>query len=104
VSPKVLAGINSAQSRFLCSRREAGEVTLHSLQRLGGDFKCKPITEIGLQHFGSRKTDGTVSTGVRRVRSSLGRQRKPIWIGLRVGVAVIARQFNGGSWARTLRS
>src|SRR4029077_8382191 len=96
IRPEVLAGINSAQSRLLRSRREAGKVTLHSLQRLGGDIKSEPITKIELQHLGSGKTDCTVGTGVRRVGSGLGRQREPIWIGVRVGIAVIAGQFDCG--------
>ena len=56
------------------------------------------ITKVELQHLGSGKTDCTVRTGVRRVRSGLGRQREPIWIGVRVGIAVIAGQFNRGHW------
>src|SRR5712672_1873728 len=98
VGPEVLAGINSAQSCFLCSRREASEMALHSLQRPGSDIKSEPITKIRLQHLGSGKTDGSVGTRVRRVWSGLGRQREPIWIGVRVGIAVIPGQFNCGHW------
>src|SRR6266576_1461988 len=38
-------------------------------------------------------------TRVRRVRSGLGRKREPIWIGVRVGIAVIAGPFNCGHWS-----
>src|ERR1700676_1745310 len=98
VGPEVLARINSAQSRLLGSGREAGEVALRSLQRLRGDIKSELIAKVELQHFGSGKTDGTVGAGVRRVWSGLGRQREPIWIGVRVGIAVISGQFNCGHW------
>jgi hypothetical protein len=74
-------------------------VALHSLQRLACDIKSELITKIELQHFGSGKTDGTVGTRVRRVRSGLGRKREPIWIGVRVGIAVIAGPFNCGHWS-----
>src|SRR6266568_3031039 len=92
VGPEMLTGIDSAQARLLRCRREAGEVALHSLQRLGCDLKSESITKLRLQDFGSGKTDGTMGTGVGRIRSGLGRQRKPIRIGLGVGIAVIAGQ------------
>ena len=71
-------------------------MALRSRHRLGSDIKSELITKIELQHFGSGKTDGTVGAGVRRVWSGLGRQREPIWIGVRVGIAVISGQFDCG--------
>src|SRR4029077_7443999 len=94
VGAKMLSRIDSAQSCFLGCVRKAVEVAIHSLQRLGGDIKSEPISEVGLQHFGASKTDRTVSARVGRVRSSFGWQRQPIRIGLRSGIAVFARQSN----------
>ena len=51
-------------------------------------------TEAGAQYLGRGKTDGTVGARIGRIRGSLGGQRNPIFIGLRVGITIGACSLN----------
>jgi hypothetical protein len=69
-------------------------MTRHSLQGLGGDLKGEAITEGEAQYLGRGKTDGTVGARIGRIRGSLGGQRNPIFIGVRVGITIGACCLN----------
>ena len=69
-------------------------MTRHSLQGLGGDLKGEAITEGEAQYLGRGKTDGTVGALIGRIRGSLGGQRNPIFIGVRVGITIGACCLN----------
>ena len=71
VGAEVLACEDAADSCFLRSSGEAGEVARHAGQRLRSDIEGERIAKERAQHRCARFADGTMRSRVGRFRSSL---------------------------------
>ena len=95
VGAEVLAGENTAHSRFLRRCGEAGEVARDTCQRFGSDVKGEAVAEVKAQHSRARFADCAVRSWVGRIGSRLDAQRRPgcVRVGQRISVRI--RQLYG---------
>src|SRR5215467_15220920 len=80
IKPEVLPGKDPAQSRFLVSSGDSGEMTLHPRQHLGGDIEDEMISFKERNQNGcADRADYRVGARVRRIGSGIDNLRKPVW-------------------------